>query len=329
MLPNKNIFKEDNKVLITGCAGFIGSHLAKELVARRFKVIGYDNLSSGKLEFLNSLKKTRAFRLVVGDINNVKLLDATMQDINWVIHLASNPDIAKSAIDPTLDFRQGTVLTQLVLESARIHGVNKITYASGSGVYGIVNESAIEHVTSMLPVSPYGASKMAGEGLLSAYSAMYGITGLSLRFANVVGNNQTHGVGYDFINKLIKNPTELEIWGDGKQSKSYVYVDDIVRGIIYLTKHNGNDYDVFNLANNDFITVTEIADIVVAEMNLSNVEYKFTGGTSGFLGDVPSIGLDLRKVHSTEWRASCSSKEAITKSVREMLNNLGYNHESL
>jgi UDP-glucose 4-epimerase len=330
MLQNRNISKDDHNVLITGGAGFIGSHLAKELIARRFNVVVYDNLSNGRVEFLEPIKSHNHFKLIVGDINDEKLLDRAMNNINWVVHLASNPDIAKSALEPTIDFWQGTVLTQIVLESARKHNVNKITYASGSGIYGIVSGTASEYNTRMIPISPYGASKMAGEGLISAYSAMYGITGLVLRFANVVGNNQTHGVGYDFINKLIKNPYELEIWGDGNQSKSYVYVDDIIKGIIYLSKHNNNDYDVFNLASNDFISVKEIADIVVDEMKLSNVEYKFTGGKCGFLGDVPNIELDLQKVHKTEWKTSYSSRLAIIKSIQGMLKDSGYtNYEPL
>ncbi len=220
---------------IVGGAGFIGSHFTDRLLADKCtaQVTLYDNFSSGREWHYEHHSADPRLRVVRGDVKDTAALQQAIAGHNAVIHLASNPDIARAVTDPDIDFREGTLLTRQVLEAMRVSGVTDILYASGSGVYGDLGTTeASEDHGPMLPISTYGASKLAGEALIGSYCYMFGLRGCAFRFGNVVGPRQTHGVGFDFVRQLLAKPRELRILGDGTQSKSYIHVDDVVNAVL-------------------------------------------------------------------------------------------------
>lgn len=306
------------KYFIAGGAGFIGSEMAHKLWNDGHEIIIYDNLSSGNIKLIEDLIHKERFYFYKADIKNLKILTECMQGCDVVFHFASNADIAKAMLDPTIDFYEGALLTQNILEAMRLNKIKKIIYASGSGVFGETHKKvAHENYHPMIPVSTYGASKLYGEALISSYCNMFDMYGRVYRFANVVGKNQTHGCAFDFIKKLKDNSNELEILGNGKQIKGYIHVDDIINGIL-LTQDSKHQYDYFNLAPKARITVTEIANIVVEEMGLSNVKYKYSGDIS-WKGDVADIKMSANKAKKYGWNPKFTTQEAVTKSIREML----------
>src|SRR5262249_20161643 len=239
-----------------------------------------------------------------------------------VIHLASNPDIAKAARQPDIDFYEGTLLTQQVVEAMRRCGAEAILYASGSGVYGDLGEiEATETRPSGAPISTYGASKLAGEALISAYCFMFGLRGRAFRFGNVVGPHQTHGVGFDFIRRLLRDRTQLTILGDGRQSKSYIHVDDVVEAVLTAHRAAGPSYDAFNVATGDYITVTEIAQLAGEWVGVApgEVDFNYTGGDRGGKGDVPIIRLATERIRGLGWRCRRNSREALRDAMMVML----------
>lgn len=312
------------RYLIVGGAGFIGSHIVNRLLTSipASRVTVYDNFSSGQEHYLTPFVEDPRLQVVRADAKDLAKLTEAMVDQDVVYHFAANPDIAKAMRQPDIDFWEGTYLTQNVLEAMRINRVSRLIYASGSGVYGEGGLHAFaEDHGPMQPISTYGASKLACEALICAYGHLFGLTARCYRFANVVGPRQTHGVGFDFIRRLRANSRELEILGDGTQSKSYIYVDDILDAIWETDARSERLFDCFNVATGDYITVREIADIVVEEMGLAkgSVEYRFTGGDRGWKGDVPVVRFDLVKIHNMSWRAKRTSTQAIRESVRAML----------
>lgn len=306
---------------IVGGAGFIGSHLVKTLLTeeKNVRVVIYDNFSSGNMWHLKGFERNHNLKIVRGDVKNNKNLQRAMIGTDIVYHFASNPDISKAVTQPDIDFWEGTYLVNNVIEAMRINGVNKLLYASGSGVYGDTGlVEAHEDYLSMLPISTYGASKLSCEAMICAYCNMFGITATSFRFANVVGPHQTHGVGYDFVRRLRSNSYELQILGDGMQSKSYIYVSDVISAIRILEKKAADDFSCYNVSTLDFISVTEIADIVVNIMGLKNVIYRYTGGNRGWKGDVPVVRLNSDKIRLFGWTNIYSAKEAICNSVKSI-----------
>src|SRR5262245_39739939 len=242
-----------------------------------------------------------------------------------VIHLASNPDIARAVTEPDIDFRQGTMLTNNVVEAMRQTGVRNILYASGSGVYGDLGEhEAEEDHGPMTPVSTYGASKLAGEALISAYAYMFDMQGRVFRFGNVVGRRQTHGVGFDFIRRLRKDPTRLRILGDGRQSKSYIHVADVVSAVLLAHEKTTRCFEAFNVTSGDYITVTEIADLACACLGLreDEVRYEYTGSDRGWKGDVPVVRLNLDKIRGLGWAPKRNSAQALRQAMLAMLEDL-------
>jgi UDP-glucose 4-epimerase len=308
-------------IVIAGGAGFIGSHMVQHLMATTDTTITiYDNFSSGKTWHLKPHLESPRLTLVRGDLKDREAITAATRGADRVYHYASNPDIAKAIAQPDVDFWDGTYLTQNLLEAMRVNGAKELVYASGSGVYGDVGDLAVtEDHSPMLPISPYGASKLACEAMIHAYSHMFGIKARVFRFANVVGGRQTHGVAYDFIRRLRENPGELHILGDGNQSKSYIHVDDIIRGKQYFAARDTEPYTYYQLATDDYLTVREIADLVVEAMGLARVHYVFSGGDRGWRGDVPVVRFDLSKVHNAGWSAERSAREAMRASISAML----------
>lgn len=309
------------KYFIIGGAGFIGSHLAKTILKdeKESLVTIYDNFSSGKLWHLDTVKDNRNLKIIKGDVKDLELLTHSIAGADIVYHFASNPDIAKAVTQPDIDFWEGTYLTSNILEAIRINNIKQLLYASGSGVYGDTGELEVsEDYSPFLPISTYGASKLSCEALISSYCYMFDMNASAFRFANVVGPHQTHGVGYDFLKKLLKDSEKLEIFGNGTQSKSYIYISDIINAIRLVEKQKLIGFSYFNVATTDYITVNQIAEIVFKVMELSNVRFNYTGGNRGWKGDVPIIRMNSNKIREFGWKNQYSSFEAITLSVKSM-----------
>lgn len=309
------------RVFVTGGGGFIGSHMVRRLLdGGAAGVVVFDNWSSGRRWHLERFGGDARLQIVDGDLKDLPALTAAMRGSDTVVHLASNPDIAKAMTDPGVDFWQGTFLTHNVVEAMRLSGAQEILYASGSGVYGDAGETPVgEDWAPMEPISTYGASKLAGETLIAAYCHMFDLRGRAFRFANVVGPNQTHGVAYDFLLRLTAEPGRLRILGDGRQSKSYVHVDDVIDAILFAPARAGRRFDCFNVATEDYLTVREIADLVVERMGLGGVAYEFTGGDRGWRGDVPVVRFDTRKLRALGWTHRRTSREAMRDAIDGML----------
>jgi UDP-glucose 4-epimerase len=311
------------RFFIAGGAGFIGSHLVDRLLADRAadRVTVYDNYSSGRRWHHAAHEDSSRFTAVEGDVRDLDRLREAMEGHEVVIHLASNPDIAAAATNPAIDFDQGTVLTHNVLEAIRTTSAHRILYASGSGIYGDLGHLQIhEDHGPLQPVSTYGASKLAGEALVSAYVAMFGLTACVFRFGNVVGARQTHGVGFDFVRRLHKDRTCLTILGDGSQTKSYIDVGDVVSAVLLAHRCSTQPYQAYNVATGDTITVTEIAELAVDVLALgpAAVRFDYTGGDRGWRGDVPVVRLDTRRIRSLGWRPSVGSAEALANAMRAL-----------
>ena len=315
------------RYLVVGGGGFIGSYVVAELIKEKnvTEVIVYDNFCSGKKWHLKEFVNNKKFKLVEKDIYEDEIFEFS-KDIDVTIMLAANADIAAATTDPQIDFAQGTHLVQIVLEAMRKEGCKKLLYASGSGVYGETGyEFVKEDFSPMEPISTYGASKLGCEALICSYCHMFDMQASAFRFGNVVGGKQTHGVAFDFMRRLKMNSSQLEILGDGMQSKPYIHVNDVVSAMFIALDNQKVKYDVYNVAPKDPATVNEIADIVLEKMNIkkSDCEYRYSGGNRGWKGDVPIVRLDTSKISSLGWKSSMDSIDAIKKSVGEMYDNLG------
>lgn len=309
---------------IVGGAGFIGSHFVDRLLGDPSieGVTVYDNFSSGKRWHLADHDGDERLRVVVGEVADGVSLGAAVDGHFGVIHLASNPDIARAMSDPAVDFDEGTALTHRVLEACREGRVSRLLYASGSGVYGdLGEEEATEDRGPLIPVSTYGASKLAGEAMLAAYAYMFGLTTRCFRFGNVVGARQTHGVGYDFVRGLVEDPSHLTILGDGTQSKSYVHVSDVVEAVLLAGLQGERPHDVYNVATGDYLTVTEIAllAVEVVGLELGSTTFDYTGGNRGWKGDVPVVRIGTEKIRALGWCNRLSSEEALRAALGQLV----------
>jgi len=316
-------------IFVSGGAGFIGSHLTQRLLSLETtkRVIIYDNFTSGTRQHLAGVLGDPRLEIVEADIKDIKKLTAAMQGCDTVFHFAANPDIAKAVTQPDIDFWEGTYLVQNLVEAMRVNKVPRLLYMSGSGVYGENAGVAFrEDYGPCLPISTYGASKLACEALISAYCHMFGLTARAFRFANVVGPRQTHGVGYDFVRRLKNDPTRLRILGDGLQSKSYIHVDDIMEAVLLANERCEARYDVFNVATGDYITVREIADLAagVSGLKAGDVTHEFTGGDRGWKGDVPIVRFDCTKIQSLGWKCRRTSAEAVRDAMIAMREEINH-----
>ncbi len=307
---------------VTGGAGFIGSHLVERLLADGNTVTIYDNLSLGRGEWIAPLLDDPRFRLVENDLRDPDSLREAMAGHDLVFHLGANTDIRKSNQDTSLDLENSVIATHNVLEAMRLLGVRKLLFASSSTVTGETPpRPTAEDVGPLLPISLYGAGKLASEGLISAYCHLFGLQAWIFRFGNVVGPRMGHGILHDFVAKLRRNPGELEILGDGKQEKNYFMVEDCLDGMLFALEHaNGKPCDVFNLGCESTVKARQIARITVDEMGLNGVKFRYTGGSRGWPGDVPLVIYDVSKMKALGWQAGHSSAEAVRLALRRMLN---------
>ncbi len=310
-------------VFVSGGAGFIGSHLVRRLLRTGGveRVVVFDNFSSGREEYLREPMADGRLQVVRGDLKEPAQIRSALAGADLVFHLAANPDIARAVTEPDIDFREGTLLLQNMLEAMRLTGTGSLIYTSGSGIYG--ENPGVEFREDhgpCIPISTYGASKLACEALIAAYAHMFGLRARVFRFANVVGPRQTHGVGFDFVHRLVADPTRLRILGDGLQSKSYIHVDDILDALFLAWPFGDRNFDVYNVATGDYLTVREIAAIAVEVLGLdpSRVRFEFTGGDRGWKGDVPVVRFDCRKLTALGWRCRRSSAEAIRDAMMAM-----------
>ncbi len=312
------------RYFVTGGAGFIGAHLVNHLLdTTSASVTVFDNFCTGRRwAYFDRINDPR-LTIVAADARDQGALVEAIAGHHVVYHLAANSDIARAAAEPEIDFVNGTLLTHNVLEAMRRTGVKRILFTSGSGVYGEVPPVPIpEEYPRMIPISTYGACKLAGESLISAYCHLFDITGTVFRFANVVGPHQTHGVAHDFLRRLAKDPTRLKIFGDGQQTKPYIHVEDVLAAFRFMEREQAPGHDVFNVGTEDSLTVSDIADIVVERMGLSGVQYEYTGGARGWKADVPVYKLDTRKIRGLGWSSRRNSREAVTDAVDAMIRDL-------
>lgn len=312
----------DKTIMVTGCAGFIASHLAEELLRRGNRVVGVDDLSAGKREFMSGMLSNPDFRFIEGDLLTMDL-SAPLKGVDVLCHLAANPDVRLGATNTRVHFDQNIAVTYRLLEAGRESGLKDIVFPSTSTVYGETDVIPTpEDYGPLLPISVYGASKLACEALIASYCHSFQQNAVLYRFANVVGPRSTHNVLHDFIRKLREDPTSLEILGaEPGTSKSYVHVSDCVSGMIAGAEAANHQVEVFNIGSRDWMTVRDIADIVTEEMGLSP-EYRWTGGVMGgrgWVGDVRKMLLSVDKLASVGWTPRMSSKEAIRRAVKEIL----------
>ncbi len=311
------------KIMVTGGAGFIGSHIVDRLMKYGHEIIVYDNLSSGKIEFIQEHMGKKNFKFVQADLLDFEKLKKEMEGVDVVYHVAANPDVRLGASDTKVHMEQNVLATYNVLEAMRINDIHDIVFTSTSTVYGEATEIPTpEDYGPLVPISLYGASKLGAEAFITSYAHTFNMKAVIYRFANIVGPRSTHGVIYDFIMKLRNNPKELEILGDGTQTKSYLYVEDCVDAIIYGYENRKNDVEIFNIGSEDWINVKKIADIIVEEMDLKDVQYRFTGGKRGWKGDVPKMLLSIVKIKSYGWKGKHNSEESVRLTARHLIKEL-------
>ncbi len=313
------------RVLVTGGAGFIGSHLVDALMSQGKEVYVFDNLSTGSLENVKHWLNSSNFRFIKGDLlKQSDLENLKNEDFSIIFHLAANPEVRLSSIDPDVHFQQNIVATYNLLELIRRDENSPVlAFTSTSTVYGdALKMPTPEDYAPLEPISIYGASKLACEALISAYAHTYGFKAVIFRLANIVGPRSQHGVVYDFIQKLRRNPRELEVLGDGTQVKSYLHVSDCVEAMLLGVERSSRQVEIFNVGSEDQVDVRTIAKMVIEEMGLKDVRLNFTGGVDGgrgWRGDVKNMLLDIKKLKSLGWRPKYGSKEAVRSAIRDLL----------
>jgi len=328
----------DHKVLVTGGAGFIGSHVVDNLMEKGRKVAVLDNLSNGSLKNLDKWLKQKKFKFIQGDLKTPADVQKAVSEVQLVYHMAANPEVRVGETNPSIHFEENLVATFNLLEAMRKSQLAKtLILASTSTIYGeAIVVPPPEEYGPLVPISLYGASKLGCEALACSYAYTFGIRTLILRLANVVGSRSTHGVIVDFIKKLRANPKRLEILGDGTQTKSYLHIDDCVNATLHLTDtflRSEKRVDVYNVGAFDQIGVKRIAEIVTEQMKLPNVKFTFTGGVDGgrgWLGDVKIMNLSIRKLREVGWKPKYDSEQAVqlaTKNLLKEINQKSYGGE--
>ena len=315
------IMKYQN-VVVTGGAGFIGSWIVEKLVKENCNVSIIDDLSAGNMKYIDHLKDNKNVEFVKADIRDEDVLQKVCSGKDTIFHFAADPNVKTSVENPTNSYSINVHGTFLLLECMRRLDIPNIIFASSGGtLYGQVDEFPTPENVQFRPISAYGATKAAAEVYLSAYAASYDITAISLRYANIFGPRSTHGVMFDFYHKLKENSKQLEILGDGKQIKSYLYITDCIDGSIHAAKSVKKGFDAFNIGSDNWITVNEIADIISDELNIKKVKYTYTGGQAGWKGDVFKMLLSIEKLAKIGWKPKVSTQEGIRLYIRWLKEN--------
>lgn len=311
-----------NKVFVTGAAGFIGSNLVDRLLKEGYKVIGWDNLSTGKLKFLEEALKDPNFTLIQGDNMDVDGLSNAMIGCDTVFHLAANADVRFGLNHPSKDLNQNTIATFNVLQAMKNCGVKRIVFSSTGSVYG---ESDViptpEHAPFPIQTSLYGASKVAGESLIQAYSEGYGFESYIFRFVSILGERYTHGHIFDFYKQLLDHPEYLNVLGDGTQRKSYLYVKDCVDAILHiLSLPSQNKVNIYNLGTDEYVQVNDSVRFIINHLGL-NPEIRYSGGNKGWIGDNPFIFLDTKKIRNTGWKPELTIEQGVISTLTWLQQN--------
>jgi UDP-glucose 4-epimerase len=307
--------------VVTGGAGFIGSTLVDRLLAAGYEVVAYDNLSTGRREFLQQASANARFRFIEGDLLDGSHLARALGGADMVFHLAANADVRFGLQHPRKDLEQNTIATFNVLEAMRANDVKRIAFASTGSIYG---EASIvptpEDAPFPVQTSLYGASKLAGEGLIQAYCEGFGMRGFIFRFVSILGERYSHGHVYDFYRSLLATPHELTVLGDGKQRKSYLYVQDCVDAIMLALRVAPDRVNIFNLGTDEYCAVDDSIHWITSHLGVNPVR-KYTGGARGWVGDNPFIFLDATKMRRLGWAPRLSIRESVVRTVQFLQSN--------
>jgi len=303
------------RCFVTGCAGFIGSTLTDRLLADGHDVVGFDNFSTGQSEFLERATANPRFQLVTGDVLDIDAMTHAMRRSDAVFHLAANADVRHGTEHPGRDLEQNVVATHHVLEAMRMNGTRRVVFSSTGAVYG---EASVfptpEDCPFPVQTSLYAASKAAAEGFISAYCSGFGFQATILRFVSILGERYTHGYVFDFYRKLRMDPSEIEVLGNGKQRKSYLYVQDCVNAIMVALEKADRPVNIFNLGTDEYCTVDESLDWICAEFGARPIR-RYTGGERGWVGDSPFIFLDCSRIRGLGWRPQLSIRESVLRTL--------------
>ncbi|MBU6187331.1 MAG: NAD-dependent epimerase/dehydratase family protein [Cyanobacteria bacterium REEB444] len=309
------------KVFVTGCAGFIGSNLTDRLLSMDIAVTGYDNFSTGQEHFLASASENYNFNLVRGDLLDQALLNKSMQDCDMVFHLAANADVRFGTNHPRRDLEQNTIATSNVLEAMIQNGIRRIAFSSTGSVYGeapVIPTS--ENSPFPIQTSLYGASKLAGEALITAYCEGFGFQSWIFRFVSILGERYTHGHVFDFYKQLKADPTRLVVLGNGSQRKSYLYIHDCLDAILLAVECACERVNIFNLGVDDYCQVNDSIGWICQELRV-NPELHYSGGDRGWIGDNPFIHLDVSKIEALGWEPKLTIRQGIIKTVHYLRSN--------
>jgi UDP-glucose 4-epimerase len=309
------------QTFVTGCAGFIGSNLVDRLLKDGHKVTGYDNFSTGQRQFLSEALKSPDFKLVEGDLLDANRLTEAMRESEFVFHLAANADVRHGTEHPSRDLEQNTIATFNLLEAMRHNKVHRIAFSSTGSVYGEPEVFPTpEDCPFPVQTSLYGASKLACEGLISAYCTGYGFQGLIFRFVSILGERYTHGHVFDFYKKITANPHEIEVLGNGKQRKSYLYIQDCIDAILAAIDNSQGQsgLSVFNLGTDEYCTVDQSLDWICGELGLKP-KRRYTGGERGWIGDSPFIFLNCARIRSLGWQPKLTIGESVKRTLHYLI----------
>jgi len=309
------------KAFVSGGAGFIGSNLVDRLLDLGHEVTVYDNLSTGLLQFLEYAKDYDRFRLVEGDLLDEETLSEAIAGHEFVFHLAANADVRFGTEHPRRDLEQNTIVTNNVLEAMRKNGISKIAFASTGSVYGDATVIPTpENAPFPIQTSLYAASKLAGEGLIAAYCGGFGFQSWIFRFVSILGERYTHGHVFDFYGKLKQNPSRLEVLGNGKQRKSYLYIQDCIDAMLFALEKSNESVNVLNLGVDGYCEVNDSIGWICEELGVSP-KLDYSGGDRGWIGDNPFIYLDTRKIQDLGWKPKLSVQDGVLKTIQYLKKN--------
>ena len=311
--------------LVTGAAGFIGSHLVDALLARGADVTGIDNLKLGRHENLSAARKNARFKFFEADVNDLpacgKIISEQSKSASFSAawHMAANSDIRAGVADPDVDFRDTFLTTYNLLKLMREHKIPRLAFASTSAIYGDLNQKLTEDIGPLFPISNYGAMKLASEAAISAATESFLERAWIFRFPNVVGSRATHGAIYDFIHKLKKNPAELEVLGDGTQEKPYFHVADLVEAMLFITDNAKDKLNFFNIGTSDNVTTVRYLAETTVRAASPKAKIRYTGGNRGWVGDVPKVNYSVKKLKKLGWSPRLTSNQAVDRAVAEIV----------